>query len=367
MAVEFANGKSFDAAKLELGSDEFDALVVSFKEIDLDGNGWINASEVGSLLDRMGIPPGLPEDLDTLVQSVDPDGSGRIDFGEFGTIIRTVKEKEGERVSGSDEAAGGASLALSSTANLRAFVKALELKRDELAREGKLVAAISVQKEVDKMYETGDKMEKRDMFKRQHDLTTQVEMTFEEEIAQVTKIWDDKIKGYLKHVEKAVVELKAKHHQEMVVFQNQMAARAPKSAPPSKEILEAKSRYESLVAQKFYEEALSAQRKYNDLTLGVFDDARIKFEQRVAVKTEKKRAQMQLELDGILKKAESGRQELERRRDADLDRRRRRFQNVNLTLTTSQRKEAKEFDIFATRAANVRSPRTVTFTQLHNW
>ena len=366
MSVEFANGKSFDAAALELGVDEFDTLVVSFKEVDVDSNGWINAEEVGALLERMGVPSSDPADLDVLVKSVDPDGSGRIDFGEFGTIIRSVKEKEGERVSGSDQAAADND-ALSSTANLRAFVKALEQKRDELAKEGKLVAAIDVQKEVEKMYATGDKMEKRDMFKRQHELTMQVESTFGEEIAEVEKIWNDKIGAYLQHVEKAVAKLKEKHHAEMVAFQNAMAARAPKSAPPSKELLEAKSRYEHLVAQRFYEEALQAQRRYNDLSLGTFDDARLKFEQRVAVMTEKKQGQMQLELDGILKKAESGRQELERRRDADLDRRTRRFHNVNLHLSTSQRKEAKEFDILATRAANVRSPRTVTFTQLNNW
>merc|ERR1719370_2701735 len=62
---------------------------MAFDIFDHDGGGDINTNELGRVMKLLGQSPSK-EELDEIVQAVDVDGSGSIDFDEF--LIMMVKE-----------------------------------------------------------------------------------------------------------------------------------------------------------------------------------------------------------------------------------------------------------------------------------
>lgn len=68
----------------ELGSaiGDVDAVKTAFHNIDTDGSGSIDATEVASLFADIGKPVS-PPDLGKLMRDADVDGSGTVSFEEF--------------------------------------------------------------------------------------------------------------------------------------------------------------------------------------------------------------------------------------------------------------------------------------------
>ena len=62
-------------------------LVDAFSRFDTDGNGSIDASELGDVMRWLGQRP-TDAELRTLIDAVDADGSGSIEFDEVGGPVR---------------------------------------------------------------------------------------------------------------------------------------------------------------------------------------------------------------------------------------------------------------------------------------
>lgn len=71
-----------------------------FNEIDQDGNGELERGEITAGLRKLGVKL-LPIELDSILRTIDQDGSGTIDFQEFYYLIKT----EGDCVLGGKQAA----------------------------------------------------------------------------------------------------------------------------------------------------------------------------------------------------------------------------------------------------------------------
>lgn len=56
-------------------------LLRSFRAFDLDGDGYVDASELNAMFASVGIED--PTTVDELVAELDRDGDGRVDLGEF--------------------------------------------------------------------------------------------------------------------------------------------------------------------------------------------------------------------------------------------------------------------------------------------
>jgi len=82
-------------------SDEMIAeFKMAFDIFDHDGGGDINTNELGRVMKLLGQSPSK-EELDQIVEAVDVDGSGSIDFDEF--LIMMVLQLKEEKKSASDE------------------------------------------------------------------------------------------------------------------------------------------------------------------------------------------------------------------------------------------------------------------------
>ncbi|MDC0669170.1 EF-hand domain-containing protein [Nannocystis radixulma] len=74
------------AAELTLDQRDVDRLWESFRIFDTDGSGTISADELGAVMRSLGQDP-TESQLRGLIEEVDTDGSGHIDFGEFTTLM----------------------------------------------------------------------------------------------------------------------------------------------------------------------------------------------------------------------------------------------------------------------------------------
>ncbi|CAM9191761.1 unnamed protein product, partial [Ectocarpus sp. 6 AP-2014] len=79
-----------DLLKTTFSEEELAGLQKAFAKMDLDGNGTIDADELGLVLESFGeaVPPGR---LKALIREVDHDGSDCIDFEEFTVMMSAVK------------------------------------------------------------------------------------------------------------------------------------------------------------------------------------------------------------------------------------------------------------------------------------
>eukprot|EP00752_Nemacystus_decipiens_P005143 g4667.t1 len=80
-----------DLLKTTFSEEELADLQKAFRRMDLDGNGSIDADELGLVLKSFGeaVPPGR---LKALIREVDRDGSDCVDFEEFTVMMSAVKK-----------------------------------------------------------------------------------------------------------------------------------------------------------------------------------------------------------------------------------------------------------------------------------
>jgi len=72
----------------EFTRDEIDVFIRAFRQFDLDGNGCIDADELTTALKYMGMKA-TPQVAQEIINSVDKDGSGTVEWPEYLEIMRT--------------------------------------------------------------------------------------------------------------------------------------------------------------------------------------------------------------------------------------------------------------------------------------
>ncbi|XP_062203323.1 uncharacterized protein LOC133905527 [Phragmites australis] len=75
-----------DEVELQLSKEQIDEFREAFSLFDKDGDGTITTKELGTVMRSLGQSPTEAE-LQDMVDEVDADGSGAIDFHEFLTLL----------------------------------------------------------------------------------------------------------------------------------------------------------------------------------------------------------------------------------------------------------------------------------------
>ena len=66
----------------QAGAQETDELTAAFKVFDKDGDGYIDSSELKSIMESLG-ENNTEEQILEMIRSADSNGDGKIDFEEF--------------------------------------------------------------------------------------------------------------------------------------------------------------------------------------------------------------------------------------------------------------------------------------------
>ncbi|KAM4810333.1 calcium-binding protein 7 [Rhinophrynus dorsalis] len=75
-----------DHSPTQLPEDEIEEIREAFKVFDRDGNGFISKQELGTAMRSLGYMPNEVE-LEVIIQRLDMDGDGQVDFEEFVTLL----------------------------------------------------------------------------------------------------------------------------------------------------------------------------------------------------------------------------------------------------------------------------------------
>jgi len=86
-----SSGGCSSTARAELSEEEVARFRIVFNKFDKDGGGTIDAEELGSAMHALGQNPTRVE-LQDMIEAVDVDKSGTIDFSEFLEMMRTKME-----------------------------------------------------------------------------------------------------------------------------------------------------------------------------------------------------------------------------------------------------------------------------------
>ena len=256
-AVVFKNGKAFSPVSMGMSPSDFESLVASFGKVDVSGDGFISAAEVGRLFDELGmhVPP---REVEFLVLSIDPDGSGSLDFGEFAGIIGSMEEQKN-----SSEEVGEGKRPMG--INMRKFLAALANQRDEFVAEGKLKEAggadrhLTVAKKLDDENFLGQRLEAVS--------TQRIEIlkNKKESVISVQKRYKAAVKEQNARVAEQVVSLKAKHAEKVAKLTEELESRMPQKAYPSSALQFEMRKFEALVSQKMYDEAALVKTRVDSL------------------------------------------------------------------------------------------------------
>ncbi|MBN3315694.1 CABP7 protein, partial [Atractosteus spatula] len=71
---------------INIPEDELEEIREAFKVFDRDGNGFISKQELGMAMRSLGYMPNEVE-LEVIIQRLDMDGDGQVDFEEFVTLL----------------------------------------------------------------------------------------------------------------------------------------------------------------------------------------------------------------------------------------------------------------------------------------
>ncbi|XP_062890374.1 calcium-binding protein 7 [Mobula hypostoma] len=71
---------------IDIPEDELEEIREAFKVFDRDGNGFISKQELGMAMRSLGYMPNEVE-LEVIIQRLDMDGDGQVDFEEFVTLL----------------------------------------------------------------------------------------------------------------------------------------------------------------------------------------------------------------------------------------------------------------------------------------
>eukprot|EP00640_Fibrocapsa_japonica_P006837 CAMPEP_0113941546 /NCGR_PEP_ID=MMETSP1339-20121228/7439_1 /TAXON_ID=94617 /ORGANISM="Fibrocapsa japonica" /LENGTH=158 /DNA_ID=CAMNT_0000945721 /DNA_START=111 /DNA_END=587 /DNA_ORIENTATION=+ /assembly_acc=CAM_ASM_000762 len=72
--------------QLNLSEEELQEFREIFNLVDRDGGGTITKEELGELMDTLGIDAS-PEEIDLMINEIDQDNNGEIDFQEFVAVM----------------------------------------------------------------------------------------------------------------------------------------------------------------------------------------------------------------------------------------------------------------------------------------
>lgn len=90
------DGEEGQAEPVDAGAQEESDLCEAFKVFDENGDGYISAKELQSVLDKLGLVEGKEmARVEQMIGSVDRNQDGRVDFTEFKDMMRSVTMKVG--------------------------------------------------------------------------------------------------------------------------------------------------------------------------------------------------------------------------------------------------------------------------------
>lgn len=228
------------------------------------------------------------------------------------------------------------------------FLLILEEHRKNCERQGKYVEAETAKKRLEELKVHEENRRKEAMRSRQIAERLGVEEAHMLEFQQFNQVWDRKMEEYERNVEELVVNMREKHKSELLGFQQKLLEKQQKPKF-SKDLLNLRRIEEHLARQKDYNEAHKIKLKADALEAWELEKWKNQKEQEMLQREVTFKQRQRQDLDALLKRIQSGREEQKKQRQVDLERLLQRYQNVKAELQQQQNLERIRYEKFSQR------------------
>eukprot|EP00397_Hematodinium_sp_SG-2012_P025535 GEMP01026689.1.p1 GENE.GEMP01026689.1~~GEMP01026689.1.p1 ORF type:complete len:278 (+),score=83.46 GEMP01026689.1:174-1007(+) len=229
------------------------------------------------------------------------------------------------------------------------FLDVLEKHRVECERLGKYEEAELAKSRLEQLRTHEDNRRREELRSLQLAERLGVEEAHMKELQEFNEIWDKKVADFEAHATSLQRTLGSRHKQEHVSFMEKMQKETqPRTPRWSRELLNMRKIQETLAKQKKYSEAAKTKQQADVMEKKEHDAWKSKREGKIAVMEEQFLHKQQLEMGGLLKRVQSGREEQKQARKTELERLLQRYQNVKTQLEMQQtiiRQKAEKFPI----------------------
>eukprot|EP00928_Gymnodinium_smaydae_P081152 TRINITY_DN64720_c0_g1_i1.p1 TRINITY_DN64720_c0_g1~~TRINITY_DN64720_c0_g1_i1.p1 ORF type:complete len:299 (+),score=97.74 TRINITY_DN64720_c0_g1_i1:81-899(+) len=218
------------------------------------------------------------------------------------------------------------------------FLEALEKHRTDCVNEGKFEEAELAQARLDQLREHEENRRREELRSQQLAERLGVEEAHMKELQEFNEIWDRKVADFETHAAGLQNTLAQRHKNEYQTYMDKIRRETePRTPRWSKDLLNLRKIQETLAKMKKYAEAGKTKAQADKVEEKEHANWKAKREQKIASLEEQFLHKQQLEMGGLLKRIQSGREEQKQARKTELERLLQRYHNVKTQLESQQK------------------------------
>lgn len=218
------------------------------------------------------------------------------------------------------------------------FLEVLEKHRLDCEREGKYAEAELARTRLQQLRDHEENRRREELRSQQLAERLGVEEAHMKELQEFNEIWDRKVAEFESHAANLQNTLAARHKSEHQGYVDKIRRETePRTPRWSKDLLNLRKIQETLAKMKKYAEAGKTKAQADKLEEKEHATWKANREQKISSLEEQFLHKQQLEMGGLLKRIQSGREEQKQARKSELERLLQRYHNVKTQLESQQK------------------------------
>jgi len=217
------------------------------------------------------------------------------------------------------------------------FLYVLDRHRIEMEAAGKYDEAELAQMRLKQLQDHEDSRRREELRSEQLAERLGIEEAHVKELQEFNALWDQKVKDFEAHAANLQAMLAERHQQEHASHIEKIRREtAPRTPRWSRDLLNQRKIQETLAKQKNYQEAHKAKVRADQMEADEYKAWSSKRESKMALLEEQFLTKQRMEMHGLLKRIQSGREEQKQARRTELERLLQRYHNVKTQIESQQ-------------------------------
>jgi len=218
------------------------------------------------------------------------------------------------------------------------FLQVLEKHRIDCEREGKYEEAEMARTRLQQLREHEENRRREELRSQQLQERLGVEEAHMKELQEFNEIWDRKVEEFEAHARNLQNTLGSRHKAEYQAYLEKIRRETePRTPRWSKDLLNLRKIQETLAKMKKYGEAGKTKAQADAVEEKEHQMWKAKREQKLGALEDQFMHKQQLEMTGLVKRIQSGREEQKQARKSELERLLQRYHNVKTQLESQQK------------------------------
>lgn len=218
------------------------------------------------------------------------------------------------------------------------FIENLEQLRLKYQREGSYEEAENVKLRVQQLREDLENRRRKELRDQQLAERLGVEEAHMKELQEFNEVWDRKVAEFEAHAASLQSQLDARHKNDLAAYMEKVRAETEPRAPRwSRDLLNLRKIQDTQAKIKKYSEASKTKLQADQLEAKEEAVWKAKRDTKIQALEEQFKRKQELEMGGLVKRIQSGREEQRQCRKSELERLLQRYHNVKTQLESQQK------------------------------